>query len=50
MSNEIELKGQELVDYIMKRWNWSEEKTLHWLADNIGEGRALREYKLNNNK
>ena len=35
MSNEIELKGQELVDYIMERWNWSEEKTLHWLADNL---------------
>ena len=33
MNNEIELKGQALVDYIMSRWNWSEEKTLHWLAD-----------------
>ena len=33
MSNEIELKGQDLVDYIMSNWSWSEEKTLHWLAD-----------------
>jgi len=33
MSNEIELKGQALVDYIMSNWSWSEEKTLHWLAD-----------------
>ena len=33
MSNEIELKGQQLVDYIMGRWNWSEEKTLHFLAN-----------------
>jgi len=33
MSNELELKGQELVDYIMSNWSWSEEKTLHWLAD-----------------
>ena len=35
--NEIEIKGQELVDYIMGNWNWSEEKTLNWLADNYGK-------------
>ena len=35
MNNEIELQGQQLVDYIMLRWDWSEEKTLHWLADNL---------------
>jgi len=34
--NEMELKGQEMVDYIMKTWNWSEEKTLKFLADKFG--------------
>ena len=38
-NNEKEIKGQELVDYIMKNWNWSEEKTLNWLADNYGKGK-----------
>ena len=37
--NEKEIKGQELVDYIMGNWNWSEEKTLNWLADNYGKGK-----------
>ena len=37
--NEREIKGQELVDYIMSNWNWSEEKTLHWLADNFGKNK-----------
>ncbi|MDA8686633.1 hypothetical protein N9L94_06430 [Robiginitalea sp.] len=37
--NEKEIKGQELVDYIMSNWNWSEEKTLNWLADNYGKGK-----------
>ena len=35
--NEKEIKGQELVDYIMGHWNWSEEKTLNWLAKNFGK-------------
>jgi hypothetical protein len=35
--NEKEIKGQELVDYIMSNWNWSEERTLHWLANNYGK-------------
>ena len=35
--NEKEVKGKELVDYIMSNWNWSEEKTLNWLADNYGK-------------
>ena len=43
MSNEIELKGQQLVDYIMGRWNWSEEKTLHFLAKKCQEIRDLNE-------
>jgi len=34
--NEKELKGREMVDYIMKTWNWSEEKTLKFLADKFG--------------
>ena len=37
--NEKEIKGQELVDYIMSNWNWSEEKTLNWLADNFGKNK-----------
>ena len=37
--NEKEIKGQELVDYIMGNWNWSEEKTLHWLANNFGKAK-----------
>jgi|TARA_R110000796_G_scaffold30135_4_gene80843 hypothetical protein len=43
MSNEIELKGQQLVDYIMGRWNWSEEKTLHFLANQVNKIRDLNE-------
>ena len=42
-SNEIELKGQHLVDYIMGRWNWSEEKTLHFLANQVNKIRDLNE-------
>jgi hypothetical protein len=38
-NNEKEIKGQELVDYIMKNWNWSEEKTLNYLADNFGKNK-----------
>jgi len=34
--NTVELKGQEMVDYIMKRWDWSEEKTLDFLAKKLG--------------
>jgi len=41
--NEIELKGQELVDYIMKNWNWSEEKTLRFLADKFGNNQEIKE-------
>jgi hypothetical protein len=37
--NEKEIKGQELVDYIMGNWNWTEEKTLHWLANNFGKAK-----------
>ncbi len=37
--NNMELKGQELVDYIMGHWNWSEEKTLNWLANNFGKNK-----------
>ena len=37
--NEKEIKGKELVDYIMSNWDWSEEKTLNWLADNYGKGK-----------
>ena len=37
--NNKEIKGQEMVDYIMNHWNWSEEKTLNWLADNFGKNK-----------
>jgi hypothetical protein len=37
--NNVELKGKELVDYIMGHWNWSEEKTLNWLANNFGKNK-----------
>ena len=37
--NNREIKGQELVDYIMKNWSWSEEKTLNWLANNFGKNK-----------
>ena len=41
--NEMELKGQELVDYIMNHWNWSEEKTLKFLADKFGNSQEIKE-------
>jgi hypothetical protein len=41
--NEKELAGKEMVDYIMKRWNWSEEKTLQFLADKFGNSQAIDE-------
>ena len=34
--NEKEIQGQEMVDYIMKNWNWSEDKTLNFLAKRLG--------------
>ena len=37
--NNREIKGQELVDYIMKNWSLSEEKTLNWLANNFGKNK-----------
>jgi hypothetical protein len=41
--NEKELKGQEMVDYIMKNWDWSEEKTLKFLADKFGNKKEIKE-------
>jgi len=41
--NEKELAGKEMVDYIMKRWDWSEEKTLQFLADKFGNSQAIDE-------
>jgi hypothetical protein len=43
--NERAIKGQELVDYIMGHWNWSEEKTLHWLANNFGKSKPAESPK-----
>ena len=36
MSNEKQLVGQELVDFLMSRWNMTEDEALQNLADNIG--------------
>ena len=41
--NEKELKGQEMVDYIMKNWDWSEEKTLKFLANRLGNSQKIKE-------
>ena len=41
--NEKELKGAEMVQYIMDRWNWSEEKTLRFLADKFGNSQEIKE-------
>jgi hypothetical protein len=36
MSNEKELVGWELVNFLMKRWNMTEDEALQNLAENIG--------------
>ena len=36
MSNEKQLVGQELVDYLMIRFNMTEDEALQNLAKNIG--------------
>tara|TARA_Y100000034_G_scaffold77618_1_gene93296 strand:- start:9 stop:302 length:294 start_codon:yes stop_codon:yes gene_type:complete len=36
MKNEKELKGQELVDFLMIRFNMTEDEALQNLAENIG--------------
>ena len=36
MSNEKELVGWELVNFIMQRWNMTEDEALQNLAENIG--------------
>ena len=41
--NEKEIIGQELVNYIMNNWDWSEEKTLKFLADKLGNRQAVDE-------
>ncbi|QQO91871.1 hypothetical protein immuto35A_191 [Flavobacterium phage vB_FspM_immuto_3-5A] len=43
LNEEKEIVGQELVDYIMKKWDWSEEKTLKFLADKLGNRQAVDE-------
>ncbi len=32
----VELKGQKLVDYLMDRWSMTEDEALQCLAENIG--------------
>ncbi len=36
MENEKELKGQELVDFLMARFKMTEDEALKSLAENIG--------------
>ncbi len=36
MSNEKELVGWELVNFLMQRWNMTEDEALQNLAENIG--------------
>ena len=36
-SNEIELKGQQLVDYIMGRWNYLQELVENIVFDNYAQ-------------
>ena len=42
-NNERGIEGQELVDYIMDNWNWTEEKTLKFLADKFGNSQEIKE-------
>ena len=44
--NEKEIQGQEMVDYIMKTWNWSEDKTLDFLAKRLGDKEETLEEEL----
>ena len=45
-NNERGIEGRELVDYIMDNWNWTEEKTLKFLADKFGNSQEIKEEKL----
>jgi len=36
MSNEKQLVGQELLDFLMSRFNMTEDEALKSLAENIG--------------
>ena len=36
MSNEKELVGWELVNFLMQRWNMTEDEALQSLAENVG--------------
>ena len=36
MSNERELVGWELVNFLMQRWNMTEDEALQSLAENVG--------------
>jgi len=36
MSNERQLVGQELLDFLMSRFNMTEDEALKSLAENIG--------------
>jgi hypothetical protein len=40
MSNERELKGHELLNYLMERFNMSEDEALKSLSENMGNRNA----------
>jgi hypothetical protein len=40
MKNEKELIGQELVDFLMARFNMTEDEALQSLAENIGNKKS----------
>ena len=46
MSNERELVGWELVNFLMQRWNMTEDEALQSLAENIGNVELEKEEDL----
>jgi hypothetical protein len=42
MSNEKELVGWELVNFLMQRWNMTEDEALQSLAENIGNVKKFK--------
>ena len=46
MSNEKELVGWELVNFLMQRWNMTEDEALQSLAENIGNVELEKEEDL----
>jgi len=45
MSNEKKLEGWELVQYLMRRFNMTEQEALNSLAENIGNVKPIKNPK-----